>query len=75
MDQESGLRSGQGSRKERRIRKGKRMTIRTKMRIMTRIKGLRQDSPIDGSNSKIVSGVGEKSIEGARRLRCLDPFA
>ena len=47
---------------------------RTKMR-MTRVKGLRQDSPIDGSNSKIVSGVGEKSIEGARRFRRLDLFA
>ena len=41
---------------------------------MTRIKGLRQDSPIDGGNSKIVSCVGEKSIEGARRFRCFDPF-
>ena len=36
---------------------------------------LRQGSPINCSNSKIVSGVGEKSIDGARRLCCFNPLA
>ena len=30
------------------------------------------DSPIDGSNSKVVSGVWEKAVEGARRFSCFD---